>query len=497
MKLGSRIPLPFILSLALLLAACGGAAAPPATEQPTAAPAPTSAPAAEQPTAAPATSAPAAEQPTAVPATAPTQTTGSSGASGNVTILLIGLPDEDTVDSVTGKPVPGVKKLKEMFDSSHSNIDLNIVNIPWGSGATGYQPKTEAMIQANEACVYMMPGASDFGRRGLLENLDNLIKQDKNFQNAWPGDSLKQWRGLAPGGTEIQLGLPYRGGNRVIHWDAKLFKDWGVEPLSMKPTLDEIEQKASKMTGKNPVTGEQNYGYWYQGKYIAWQFLAIAHAMGANWGSVNPDGSWKINWDTPEYEQALTWLVKMAKYAPPDALAADAMPQGFLTDQNMVAIIPEGEPGYYVLPFVAKPELQQRFRTSYNLKGADGKGGLFIADPLTMAASCENKPAAWEVMKWLAGSSESQRYNFDSGGTLPVIAGGDKAVPELGKLLDAEAILGQFGSTDDRYPWAAAQPRWSLQAAIEGALAGTLAPKQALEQAQKETADWLAQQASQ
>src|SRR5262245_31522997 len=249
MKSGSRISLAFILSLALLLAACGGAAAPPAAEQPTAAPAATSAPAAEQPTAAPApTIAPAAEQPTAVPApTAPAQTTDSGGASGKVTALLIGLPDEDTVDSVTGKPVPGVKKLKEMFDSSHPNIDLNIVNIPWGSGATGYQPKTEAMIQANESCIYMMPGASDFGHRGLLENLDDLIKQDKNFQSVWPGDSLKQWRGVGADGTEMQLGLPYRGGNRVIHWDAKLFKDWGVEPLSMKPTLDEIEQKASKM----------------------------------------------------------------------------------------------------------------------------------------------------------------------------------------------------------------------------------------------------------
>jgi ABC-type glycerol-3-phosphate transport system substrate-binding protein len=299
---------------------------------------------------------------------------------------------------------------------------------------------------------------------------------------------------VGPDGSDDLWGLPYSGGNRVIHWDAKLFKDWGVEPLSAKPTLDEIEQKAAKMTGKNPVTGEQNYGYWYQGKYITWQFLAIAHAMGANWGQVKPDGKWEINWNTPEYEKALEWLVKMSKYAPPGALAADAMPEGFLTDQNTVAIIPEGESGYYVLPFIAKPELQQRYRTSLNLKGADGKGGLFIGDPLTMAASCDNKPAAWEAIKWLAGSVESQRYNFESGGNLPVITDSAEAAPEIAKLVDADAILGQVASTDNRYPWAAAQPRWSLQTAIEGALAGTLTPKQALEQAQKETADWLAQQ---
>ncbi len=142
----------------------------------------------------------------------------------------------------------------------------------------------------------------------------------------------------------------------------------------------------------------------------------------------------------------------MSKYAPPGALAADAMPEGFLTDQNTVAIIPEGESGYYILPFIATPALQERYRTTINVKGADGKGGLFIGDPLTMAASCENKPAAWEVMKWLAGSVESQRYNFASGGNLPVIKDSAAAAPEIAKLVDADAILGQMTSTDNRYP---------------------------------------------
>ena len=38
------------------------------------------------------------------------------------------------------------------------------------------------------------------------------------------------------------------------------------------------------------------------------------------------------------------------------------------------------------------------------------------------------------------------------------------------------------------------QPRWSMQAAIEAAIAGTMTPADALKQAQTETADWLAQQ---
>jgi ABC-type glycerol-3-phosphate transport system substrate-binding protein len=113
-----------------------------------------------------------------------------------------------------------------------------------------------------------------------------------------------------------------------------------------------------------------------------------------------------------------------------------------------------------------------------------------------MASSCPNKAAAWQVMKWLAGSPESQKYNFDSGGNLPVIAGAAEAIPAIGALVDADAILNQNAFAERRYPWASSQPRFSLQAAIEAALAGTLTPAEALKQAQAETVDWLAQQAA-
>ena len=416
--------------------------------------------------------------------------------SGEVKVLLIGKPDEDGIDPVTGNPQPGIAQLEAMFEAAYPTIDIQITNIPWGSGSTAYSAKTESMIQAQEACVYHMPGAFSFGSRGYLENLDNFIANDPTFEDVWAGDNLEQWRGWGPGNPENQWGLPYTGGNRVIHYDAVLFEQWGVEPLSLHPTLEEIEEKAAAMTGINPVTGEQNYGYWYQGKYINWQFQAIAHALGANWGQVNEDGSWTINWNTPEYLAGLEWLVKMSQYAPPGALASDVMPEGFLTDDNVVAIIPEGETGYYLQPFITNPELQERYRTVYNVVGPDGKGGLFIADPLAMAASCPNKAAAWEVMKWLAGSPESQQYNFDAGGNLPVIANAEQHIPALGQLKDAEAILYQNGQAERRYPWASAEPRWALQAAIEAALAGTLTPAQALEQAQAETEAWLAEQAA-
>ncbi|GAA3598262.1 extracellular solute-binding protein [Kribbella ginsengisoli] len=413
--------------------------------------------------------------------------------SAKVKVLLIGFPDQDGIDPVTGADTPGIGELKKRFNDTHSDIKLEIVNIPWGEGATGYAPKTEAMMKAGEACLYQMPGAPAYARKGQLVDLDEMIKKDPEFKNIW-GSQLDAARSWGPSNPEGLWYLPANADERVIHWDSKLFKDFGVEPLSSTPTLDEIEQKAARLTGKNPVTGEQNYGYWYQGKYAVWQFLAIAHTLGASWGGVTDSGALEVNWNTPEYLKALEWFAKMSKYAPKGALASEGMPQGFLSDKNIVALIPEGEPGYFLKQMIAQPKLSDRFRTTINLKGSDGLGGVNNVQPLAMAASCPSKDAAWTVQKWLAGDPASQKYYFDAVGRLPLIEGSESLVSKVAEMPDGKAILSQPRTAEPLYPWAADQPRWALQTALEAALSGTLSPKAALEKAQKETAKWLSEQ---
>jgi ABC-type glycerol-3-phosphate transport system substrate-binding protein len=350
------------------------------------------------------------------------------------------------------------------------------------------------MIQANESCLYEMPGAAGFARRGKLADLDAMIASDKDFKNVW-GPQLETDKVWGP--TEKHLYyIPNNTGERVIHWDATLFADYGVEPLSKNPTLDEIATKAKALTGTDPKTGKQTYGYYYQGKYAVWQFLTIAHAMGANWGSVDATGKMTVNWNTPEYVKALHWFVDMAKLAPSGALGSDGMPEGFLSDDNVVAIIPEGEQGYFIQPLIANPDLQKRFRSSFNLRGSDGVGGVATISPVAMADSCPDKANAWTALKWLAGSAESQKYYFDSNGRIPTSSNGIAALPQIAAFPDGDVVLTQPQFAEAPYPWAADQPRWSLQTALEAALAGTLSPEDALKQAQTEVDAWLAEQAN-
>jgi ABC-type glycerol-3-phosphate transport system substrate-binding protein len=122
-------------------------------------------------------------------------------------------------------------------------------------------------------------------------------------------------------------------------------------------------------------------------------------------------------------------------------------------------------------------------------------GGVATISPLAMAKEgCADQEAAWTALKWLAGSAESQRYYFESNGRLPTSSTGSEAIPAIAAFPDGEVVLTQPQFAEAPYPWAAAQPRWAMQTALEAALAGTLSPADALKQAQTETAAWLAEQ---
>ena len=63
-----------------------------------------------------------------------------------VKVMMIGYPDKDSTDPVTGAKVPGIGQLQSAFEKANPSINLQIINIPWGSGATSYSAKTDAMI---------------------------------------------------------------------------------------------------------------------------------------------------------------------------------------------------------------------------------------------------------------------------------------------------------------------------------------------------------------
>src|SRR5690606_28471849 len=127
----------------------------------------------------------------------------------------------------------------------------------------------QAMLTSGEADVYQMPGIADFAAQGVMEPLQSYIDKDSDFDlDSFIDNQVDGWKALGPDETDLQIfGLPFLGDARFIAYDKLLFDQWGVEYLSDNPTMEEVMEKAQKMTGTNPETGERNYGVYFRGDW--------------------------------------------------------------------------------------------------------------------------------------------------------------------------------------------------------------------------------------
>ncbi|WP_299088711.1 sugar ABC transporter substrate-binding protein [uncultured Metabacillus sp.] len=405
-----------------------------------------------------------------------------------IKVQLIGdFTMETSTDPITGDSVKGVEVLKEEFEKQHPGATVEFIIMPW----EGYTEKTQAMITSNEADVYQMPGVADFAPQGVLEPLQPFIDNDSEFSlDIFIDNQVEGWKVLGPDDDELQIyGLPFLGDARFISYDKKLFDDWGVEYLSDHPTMQEIAEKAKKMTGKNPVTGEQNYGIWFRGDWSsAFTLVNLAEGQNGSWGEGFAWDEVKFNFNSPEMLNGLKWLADMQQYAP-KGLVSNQGQEKWLTKDNNIAIMLNQGPGDIVKQTYAQG-LEDRIAIAQEFKNEQGQGGLFAGSPLAIAKSSKNKELAWEWIKF-ATSEFTQKYLFEEVGAIPAI----KTATEWDSVKEKPLMLQVFEAMSTpmtpRYPWASSQPRFILTSEIEATLTGKRTPEEALEKAQKESTDWV------
>ncbi|SDL87324.1 extracellular solute-binding protein [Sediminibacillus halophilus] len=405
-----------------------------------------------------------------------------------INVQLIGdFAMETKTDPVTGESVKGVEVLKEEFEKQHPGATVEFTLMPW----EGYTEKTQAMITSGDADVYQMPGTVDFAPQGVLEPLQPYIDKDEEFDlDIFIENQVEGWKALGPDDDELQIyGLPFLGDARFIAYDKQLFDEWGVDYLSDHPTMEEVAEKAKQMTGKNPVTGEQNYGIWFRGDWSsAFTLIDLAEGQNGSWGSGFAWDEIEFNFDSPEMVNGLNWLLDMQELAP-EGLVSNQGNEKWLTEENNIAIMLNQGPGDTVKPAYAQG-LEDRIGIAQEFKNDEGVGGLFAGSPITIAKDSENKDLAWEWVKF-ATSEFTQQYIFEEMGLVPSI----KSAMEWDSVKDTELMQPVFEAMSSpwtpRYPWGSAQPRFILTSEVEAALTGERSAEEALNKAQKESTEWL------
>lgn len=134
--------------------------------------------------------------------------------------------------------------------------------------------------------------------------------------------------------------------------------------------------------------------------------------------------------------------------------------------------------------------LEDRFPVVQSFKNNDGVGSMFSGSPLAIGETSQNKELAWEFIKF-SSSEYFQSFLWEEWGSTPVI----KEATEWDSIQDMELMIpvleAMTNAVTPRYPWASSQPRYILQAKVEGALTGTMTVEQALREAQEESTEWI------
>lgn len=410
--------------------------------------------------------------------------------SGTIKVQMIGgeFKMEDSTDAVSGKKTKGVHVLKEEFERTHPGATVEFILMGWDS----YQQKTQAMLMSGEADVYQVPGIASLASQDLLEPLAPYIEKDKFDLDMYIDGQIDGWKAMGSEDKDLEIyGMPVLGDTRVIVYDKKLFDDWGVEYLSESPTIDEIMEKAKKMTGKNPVTGEQNYGAYFRGKYAADLGLNIAESLGGTWGSGFRWKDMQVNFNSQEMIDGVQYLVDVLQYAP-SGILSDQGNELFLTENNNIAMHLRHSPNF--LKPIYSTGLGDRYDAALLfINEEEGMGQSFSGSPYSIGKTSKNKDLAWEYLKF-TGSEFYQQYLWDEYMAAPVLKSATewesiKATPQMDIILKS---MGRLWAP--RYPYRSGQPRYILAGNVEKALLGEMSVEEALNKAQKETEDWLKEQ---
>jgi ABC-type glycerol-3-phosphate transport system substrate-binding protein len=358
-------------------------------------------------------------------------------------------------------------------------------------GWDDYQKKTQTMIMADEADVYQVPGIAALAEQGLLENLEKYIQRDKFDLGVYIDGQVDGWKAAGPNDKENHIyGLPLIGDTRYIAYDKKIFDDWGVPYFSAAPTVEEVLEAAKKMTGRNPKTGEQNFGVFYRGTDADDTLMNLNEYYGGSWGSGIRFREMKVSFNTPSMAKAAETLRQLTAYAP-SGIMQNQGGEKFGTAENNIAMHIRTAPN--VLMNIQALGLDSRYAIArLFVSPAAKKGSLFVGSPLAIGATCKVKDAAWEWIKFTAGDFFCEYWweNQKAEG-LPVT----KHAFTLAGIKDNvnyTRVIESMGSLwTPRYVYRAGQPRTILTSAIQKILLEKADVQAALNTAQKETEDWI------
>lgn len=383
---------------------------------------------------------------------------------------------------------PVITEMVEAFNASQDEIVVKEVYNP--DMYPGLMQNLQAEVASGSYPSIVMIGynylkyfAANFNYTSPEDIIEKYVPEDKNYLSETFLDnilSLAQVDGK-------QVGIPFSISTPILYYNADLFKAAGLDPDTPPTTWAEVREYAKQITEK---TGE--YGFYMQEYADNWAVQGLLEGNGAR--MLSDDGL--ATFATDGAVEAYQLLA--------DMVLVDKSALHITADEGIQAFI-NGKVGIFVGTSAKIGTIQSG--AQFDLRGDkfpvfEGKerrvpaGGNFL--PI-MAQSEEEQKAAWEFMKFIMQSEWLAKWSENTG-YLPPRQEVAEDPEGLKSYIEENQLMGAaFSEMDGIYPWAAYPGDVGTRAeqlfadTRDMILGGEASPKDALEAAQNELNELLAE----
>ncbi len=353
--------------------------------------------------------------------------------------------ENDTTNPVTKQTIRGYYVIKELYEAEHPNIELELTGIPWDS----WQAKLTTAAAANSVDI-VVHGASIVD---VVEDLTPYAEKDGEFLN----DLLLKYsyrRADKSNYTElVPTGVPITAAATSILYDKKIFDDYGLEYPDETWTWEDVLEAAQKMTGTDPVTGEETYGYYIDGSSSDWMGRSLTgyffskDVKVVEYADVQMET--KVSYTSEEALKGFEFVNELAKNCPKGFLEGRGA-ENFGTENNNIAM-------WYSQNLVQtfqKTEslgLTDRYGYAYSpvLETTDGWANFTGDWNMAIAKNAQHKDECWEFIKWMATNQEIADWCWESG----KIPNNKEAIERLasGDIPFADMFFNTLAATPDNF----------------------------------------------
>lgn len=221
--------------------------------------------------------------------------------------------EEGTTDLVSGLFIPGWNAIEERWNELYPNVKLNFNICPWSD----WQASITTACLDGQADI-IMHGAS---LPDLTEDLGPYLEADPDFTSQIMALASRR---TAEHPSEYKVsGISVYTAPIIMWLDTEKFEHFGVDLPADDWTIDDLIDIASKLTGTDPVTGEECYGiklpFTGQGN-IFFNHMWFAYGTGAkifNYGDTMADSS--VDYTSEQSVKAFQIIADLAQYESPES----------------------------------------------------------------------------------------------------------------------------------------------------------------------------------